>query len=110
MRSLSVFLRLSSADVEIGRVLSPAAIPEFAWRKVYVTGVYDHEHSLVIGPKTRDGQIGYHVVTPLKRGDGKDTIMVNRGFVKREVVNAKDRPAGLVRSRKFRYRSLDSPD
>jgi surfeit locus 1 family protein len=75
---------------------SPAAIPEFAWRKVYVTGTFDHANSLVIGPKTRDGQIGYHVITPLVRGDGKDTIMVNRGFVKREVKDAELRPASLV--------------
>ncbi|GAA5853466.1 hypothetical protein JCM5353_001797 [Sporobolomyces roseus] len=88
--------KLHQEPVGLPARIDPAAIPEFAWRKVYVTGVYDHEHSLVIGPKTRDGQIGYHVVTPLKRGDGKDTIMVNRGFVKREVVNAKDRPAGLT--------------
>lgn len=92
---------MRSRVLELTRIAweySPAAIPEFAWRKVYVTGTFDHANSIVLGPKTRDGQIGYHVITPLVRGDGKDTIMVNRGFVKREVKDAKDRPASLVRS------------
>ncbi|GAA5937500.1 cytochrome oxidase assembly protein SHY1 [Sporobolomyces koalae] len=88
--------KLHQAPVGLPARIDPAAIPEYAWRKVYVTGTFDHNNSIVLGPKTRDGQIGYHVITPLKRGDGKDTIMVNRGFVKREVKDAKDRPAGLT--------------
>lgn len=71
-------------------------MPEFAYRKVYVTGEYDYEHELELGPKTREGELGYHVVTPLKRGQGQDTIMVNRGFVKREKRDREERPASLV--------------
>lgn len=78
-------------------VCSPAAIPEFAYRKVFVTGVYDHDHELEMGPRTRDGELGYHVVTPLVRGEGQDTIMVNRGFVKREKRDQSERPASIVR-------------
>ncbi|GAA5883839.1 hypothetical protein JCM16303_007407 [Sporobolomyces ruberrimus] len=88
--------KLHQTPVGLPARIDPAAIPEYAWRKVYVTGTFDHENSIILGPKTRDGQIGYHVITPLKRGDGKDTIMVNRGFVKREVKDAKDRTAGLT--------------
>ncbi|GAA5975168.1 hypothetical protein JCM5350_000166 [Sporobolomyces pararoseus] len=88
--------KLHQEPVGLPARIDPAAIPEFAWRKVYVTGTFDHANSIVLGPKTRDGQIGYHVITPLVRGDGKDTIMVNRGFVKREVKDAKDRPASLT--------------
>lgn len=61
-----------------------------------VTGELDHERSIELGPKTRDGQLGYHVFTPLKRGEGQDTILVNRGFVKREFRDPKSRPASLV--------------
>jgi hypothetical protein len=61
-----------------------------------VTGEFDHDHSIELGPKTRDGQLGYHVFTPLKRGEGQDTILVNRGFVKREFRDPKARPASLV--------------
>ncbi len=61
-----------------------------------MTGEFDHDHSIELGPKTRDGQLGYHVFTPLKRGEGQDTILVNRGFVKREFRDPKARPASLV--------------
>ncbi|GAA5892681.1 cytochrome oxidase assembly protein SHY1 [Sporobolomyces salmoneus] len=88
--------KLHQEPVGLPARIDPAAIPEFAWRKVFVTGTFDHANSIVLGPKTRDGQIGYHVITPLVRGVGKDTIMVNRGFVKREVKDAKDRPASLT--------------
>lgn len=64
---------------------------------MFVTGTLDHEHSIELGPKTRDGQLGYHVFTPLVRGEGQDTIIVNRGFVKREYKEAESRPASLVR-------------
>ncbi|GAA6061156.1 hypothetical protein JCM10212_005742 [Sporobolomyces blumeae] len=91
--------KLHQPPVGLPAKIDPAAIPEFAWRKVYVEGTFDHDRSITLGPKTRDGQIGYHVITPLVRGDGKDTIMVNRGFVKREMKDAQDRPDGLTKEK-----------
>ncbi|GAA5954883.1 hypothetical protein JCM21900_004976 [Sporobolomyces salmonicolor] len=88
--------KLHQDPVRLPARIDPAAIPEYAWRKVYVTGHFDHDHSIELGPKTRDGQLGYHVITPLVRGEGKDTILVNRGFVRRELKDAKDRTAGLT--------------
>lgn len=76
---------------------SPAAIPEFAYRKVYLTGEFDHDHEILLGPKTRDGELGYHVITPLLRGPGQDTILVNRGFVKRVKKDRSERPDSEVR-------------
>ena len=39
---------------------------------------------LLLGPRVRDGVIGYHVVVPLVRPDGS-TVLVDRGFVKKEL-------------------------
>ena len=75
---------------------SATAIPQFAYRKVIVEGEFDYENEIEIGPRTRDGELGYHVITPLKRGDGRDTILVNRGFVRRDRKEQKDRPNSLV--------------
>ncbi|KAM0750589.1 SURF1-domain-containing protein [Meredithblackwellia eburnea MCA 4105] len=72
------------------------AIPEFAYRKVQVEGTFDHAHEILIGPRTREGELGYHVITPLVRGEGKDTILVNRGFVKREKRDKRSRVEGLT--------------
>lgn len=79
-------------------VFSPTAIPEYAYRKVYLTGIFDHAHEILLGPKTRDGQLGFHVITPLIRGDGQDTILVNRGFVNRVHKEQEDRSDSLVRT------------
>ncbi|TNY18406.1 SURF-family protein [Rhodotorula diobovata] len=89
--------KLHQDPVRLPARIDTAAIPEFAWRKVFVTGTLDHEHSIELGPKTRDGQLGYHVFTPLVRGEGQDTIIVNRGFVKREYKEAESRPASLTK-------------
>ncbi|ORY78862.1 SURF1 family-domain-containing protein, partial [Leucosporidium creatinivorum] len=91
--------KLHKEPVRLPANIDPAAVPEFAYRKVYVTGEYDYEHELELGPKTRDGELGYHVVTPLVRGEGQDTIMVNRGFVKREKRDRDERPASLEKGR-----------
>ncbi|BGP47345.1 surf-like protein [Rhodotorula kratochvilovae] len=89
--------KLHQDPVRLPARIDTAAIPEFAWRKVFVTGTLDHEHSIELGPKTRDGQLGYHVFTPLVRGEGQDTVVVNRGFVKREFKDAETRPASLAK-------------
>ncbi|GAA5866544.1 hypothetical protein JCM8547_005450 [Rhodosporidiobolus lusitaniae] len=91
--------KLHQAPVRLPAKIDTSAIPEFAWRKVVVSGYFDHEHSIELGPKTRDGQLGYHVFTPLVRGEGQDTILVNRGFVKREFKEAGNRPASLKKER-----------
>lgn len=77
-------------------LFSPAAIPEFAYRKVFVTGTFDYDHEILLGPRTREGELGFHIITPLIRGDGLDTILVNRGFVKRIKKNQSERPESLV--------------
>ncbi|GAA6053850.1 hypothetical protein JCM3770_004748 [Rhodotorula araucariae] len=89
--------KLHQDPVRLPARIDTAAIPDFAWRKVFVTGTLDHEHSIELGPKTRDGQLGYHIFTPLVRGEGQDTIVVNRGFVKREFKEAESRPASLTK-------------
>ena len=75
---------------------SPAAIPEYAYRKVYLTGEFDHANEILLGPRTRDGQLGFHVITPLVRGEGQDTILVNRGFVNRAHREKPERQESLV--------------
>ncbi|KAL8278665.1 hypothetical protein RQP46_008957 [Phenoliferia psychrophenolica] len=72
------------------------AIPEFAYRRVYVEGTFDHDHEILLGPRTRDGEIGFQVIAPFVRGEGKDTILVNRGFVKRDHKDRRDRPEGEI--------------
>lgn len=66
-------------------LISLAVIPEFIFRKVYLKGRWDHKHTMLLGPRVREGAQGYNVVTPLIRADGS-TVLVDRGFVLKDHV------------------------
>ncbi|KAI6381814.1 hypothetical protein MCOR25_001045 [Pyricularia grisea] len=46
--------------------VDPAAVEDFDYRRVYVTGRFRHDQEMLIGPRMRDGEQGYMVVTPLE--------------------------------------------
>lgn len=46
--------------------VDPAAVEDFDYRRVYVTGHFRHDQEMLIGPRMRDGEQGYMVVTPLQ--------------------------------------------
>ncbi|KAJ7596646.1 mitochondrial protein required for respiration [Mycena floridula] len=70
-------------------------IPEFAFRKVVLHGVWDHVHSMLVSPRVHEGVHGAHVVTPLLRQDGT-TVLVDRGFVSNEKLTSYHREKGEV--------------
>ena len=61
----------------------PAVIPipdALEFRRVQAQGRFLHDQELYLGNRLRNGQAGYHVVTPLLRADGS-AVMVDRGWV-----------------------------
>lgn len=50
---------------------------------------------MLVGPRVREGQNGFFVVTPLERGNGQSTLLVNRGWVSKKLCDQKDRPLGV---------------
>ncbi|KAK0718847.1 SURF1 family-domain-containing protein [Apiosordaria backusii] len=78
--------------------VDPSAISDFDFRRVLVTGRYRHDQEMLIGPRMRDGEQGYIVVTPLEReGDPGATVLVNRGWISKKHADQKLRPEGLPR-------------
>ena len=71
--------------------LSISVIPDFLYRKVIVKGRWDHEHTMLLGPRVWDGTLGYHVITPLVRENGT-TILVDRGFISEDFADRNKRP------------------
>ncbi len=60
---------------------SVAALPEFAFRRVFLQGDYK-DPPILLGPQVKDGVPGYSLVQPFHRSDpGSSTILVNRGFI-----------------------------
>ena len=74
--------------------IDPDAIHDFDYRRVLARGVFRHDQEMLIGPRMRDGQDGYMVVTPLER-KGASTILVNRGWISKKHRSQRTRPAGL---------------
>lgn len=72
--------------------VDPEAIKDFDYRRIYATGHFRHDQEMLIGPRVRDGNDGYLVVTPLEReGDGT-TVLVNRGWIPKKFKKQADRP------------------
>jgi len=67
------------------------------YRKFHVTGEFDHSKELLIFRAKGARQLGpvYHVVTPLRRGDGS-IVLINRGFVTGDLRDPSRRAAGQV--------------
>lgn len=51
-----------------------------AYRRVMVQGRYDTEHEFLLTPRSRDGQPGFDLITPLLFADDR-AILVDRGWV-----------------------------
>ncbi|KAI0173622.1 SURF1-domain-containing protein [Hypoxylon sp. FL1284] len=78
--------------------VDPAAVADFDYRRVRARGRYRHDREMLVGPRMRDGEQGYMVVTPLERaGDPAATVLVNRGWISKRRRRQQDRPESLDR-------------
>ena len=70
------------------RLAQPAAVlptaiadpDQWNFRPVAVTGTYDHGKETFLGARSLRGNVGYHLVTPLRRADGS-VVLVDRGWI-----------------------------
>lgn len=68
----------------------------FDFQRVSVSGIYFHEMSIHVAPRTLDGRAGVHVVTPLQMPSGA-VVLVNRGFALNDWEPGRlDNPKGLT--------------
>jgi surfeit locus 1 family protein len=70
--------RIATAAVALPARVDDVAPWEF--RRVSVTGTFDHAKELRVNARSQRGNTGYDLVTPLRRADGPP-ILVNRGWV-----------------------------
>ena len=79
----------------------PAHIPDLAeieFRRVRVTGVLRHDREIFLNARSRRGNAGYHILTPLVR-DNAPPVLVNRGWIPYERRKPEMRAAGQVEGR-----------
>ncbi|EEH50015.2 uncharacterized protein PADG_06094 [Paracoccidioides brasiliensis Pb18] len=87
--------RLVRPPLPLPPVVDPDVISEFDYRRVYATGRLRHDQEMLLGPRMYEGKDGFLVITPLDRGEAGSTVLVNRGWISRDLQNKKDRKAGL---------------
>lgn len=87
--------RLLKPPLPLPPQVDPDAIVDFDHRRVEATGRLRHDQEMLVGPRMREGQDGFVVVTPLERGNGESTVLVNRGWISKKLASQKDRAAGV---------------
>lgn len=83
-------------------IATPLPLPEtlaqarhLQFRHVFVEGRFLNDKEILLYATAKDGEAGYHVLTPLREADG-GTVFVNRGFVPTRLKNRATRPAGEI--------------
>lgn len=70
-------------------------LPSFAFRLFNLSGHFDLENPIFIGPRVRDGVLGYQVIMPFYRSEGGKPVMVDRGFVKKDMIRGEGKEMRL---------------
>lgn len=84
------------AQREAGMEAPPLApgdvdVPTDTYRRVTLTGTFNHDHEFFLAGRTQRGQSGFHVVTPLAVDD-VGTVFVDRGWIPNEARDPAARP------------------
>ncbi|EPS36839.1 hypothetical protein H072_9643 [Dactylellina haptotyla CBS 200.50] len=84
--------RLTRPPLPLPPSLDVSALPDFDYRRIVARGILRHDKEILIGPRLRDGNNGYVVITPLDRSlDNASTILVNRGWIPKELADKRKR-------------------
>lgn len=93
------------ARVEARMDQAPIALPEqlsggesLTYTPVTLEGRYLHGRELYWGSRLRDGEVGFHVVTPFELADGRQ-VLIDRGWVPPDRKAPETRSDGLIEGR-----------
>ena len=69
--------------------------PEMEFRRLELTGSFDHAREVFMTGRTYEGNAGFHIITPFTLNDGR-IILVNRGWVSESYREQEKREFTLV--------------
>ncbi|KAL1570378.1 hypothetical protein MEQ_00936 [Candida albicans P87] len=76
--------------------LDPSVIADFEYRRFKCRGRFDYDQEMFLGPRLKDGELGYLVVTPFIRKNGGDPILIERGWISKDKVVPSSRSSGYL--------------
>ncbi len=71
------------------------AVDAHGFRRVQVKGRFLHDKELYVGARSLNGNLGFHVVTPLRLADGSH-LLINRGWIPTSLKTPSLRAAGQI--------------
>ncbi len=80
------------ADLPAGKI-DPEALN---YRHVRLRGVFDHDKEIYLVAHSLRGNLGYHILTPMRLTDGR-WVIVNRGWVPQKLRDGASRPEGQLK-------------
>lgn len=92
-RAIQVEYDARSQEPALAIGVQARAAEELRFHRVVAKGSYDPAYQILIDNRIHRGQAGYHVITPLRIGDGKMRVLVNRGWVPLGATRAELPPA-----------------
>lgn len=76
--------------------LDPSVIPDFEFRRFKLRGHFDYSKEVFLGPRIRNGELGYLLITPFVRSSGGKPILIERGWIAKEKVIPQTRSKGYL--------------
>ena len=74
-------LRSRSQASAVALPVADAPPAEIEFQRVHVRGTFLHQHEFFLLGRSRRGSPGLHVLTPLRRSDGKGYALIDRGWI-----------------------------
>lgn len=76
--------------------IDPSVISDFEFRRFKVKGRFDYDKEIFLGPRLKNGELGYLLITPFIRSEGGEPILIERGWIQKEKVIPSRRSRGYL--------------
>lgn len=76
--------------------LDPEAVTDYQYRRFRVKGRFDYTQEMFLGPRIRNGEVGYLLITPFIREGGGRPILIERGWIRKTMVMPSKRSHGYL--------------
>ena len=81
--------RIAQPILEVAQALGAPSAEVIEYRAIALSGVMRAEHGFRLLNRVRDGKQGFHLVSPMVLDGGQGTVMVDRGWMPRDMLDVR---------------------